>query len=316
MFRGFPCTKFSQSGKQEGFGDQPIGRLVFYLVRIAKHRKPPCLLLENVRALSSVTYKGISCLRLICLAFQKIGYHEVVHQINALKAGVAQSRDRMYLAVFREERSKDRYVESLNNLKSPLRMALRKYQLGVKDILQKCSDKPDRHKNPDLFIRPDKIKEDKKTSWRKAARHVLCLDSEKPARCVTAHYAKSSWDVTYICPKTKKLLGLPSKHEGVLKYDQYKEIGVRLFTDEELHKLMGFSKIMKWTSTNKGARPKLLGNAVVPKVVAPIMAQMFEALGFPPYFPHDTLESGIDLTVPQVEHAIVNMHGVDVHTFQ
>ena len=49
---GFPCQAFSIAGRGRGFEDTR-GTLVFDVLRLAKARKPPILLLENVKGLVS-----------------------------------------------------------------------------------------------------------------------------------------------------------------------------------------------------------------------------------------------------------------------
>ena len=377
---GFPCTKVSKVGNTEGFYDTEVGRLVFEVIYIAQGTNVPCLLLENVANLINVRYEGVSCLRLICLAFSRIGYHTVVHDINALWAGVAQRRQRLYIAVFRERQWKERYLQLLDDKKSPLRRALRNFQVGINTVIEKGIDKVSNH---DLFLPPKQIKKKNskfwavavsgskltttwgnagtdgrsqtkdlgnaesalkqaeklvseymrkgyslesskkqasafsrryvcvtKSSWQQNKMHVLCVDSAQPARCMTASYARSGYDVTYICRKTKKQLDLGADHSGKLEYDDYKDIGVWRMSDKEQHDVMGFSRITAWVNSYKDARSKALGNAVVPKVVAPIMATMFEALGF------ERKIFEVDTRPSQLVHHIRTTNGVEVHTFQ
>ncbi|MCX7914552.1 MAG: DNA cytosine methyltransferase, partial [Thermodesulfovibrionales bacterium] len=50
---GFPCQPFSCAGKMLGFRDER-GTLFFEVVRILKEKRPPLVLLENVKGLGSV----------------------------------------------------------------------------------------------------------------------------------------------------------------------------------------------------------------------------------------------------------------------
>ena len=198
-----------------------------------------------------------------------------------------------------------KYVASLDNEESPLRVALRAYCLGVKDIIE---DRVSELNSPDLFLSPKRINN---STWQQDEMHVLCLDSPCPTHCVTASYMSQGYHVTYLCPRTKAQLGLPEDHGGKLTHSQYCDIGVRRFSDKELHALMGFSRRIYWSGTRKQySRQRALGNAVVPKVVAPLMASMFSALGF-----SDSPAFRADTNCLQVGHSTVQKKGVTIHTF-
>ena len=73
---------------------------------------------------------------------------------------------------------------------------------------------------------------------------------------------------------------------------------------------MGFRETVAWRDTCKNARSKALGNAVVPKVVAPLMATMFEALGF------ERNTFATTTSAPPMLHSTYNKFGVKVLSFR
>lgn len=90
---GFPCQPFSISGKRGGIKDER-GRLFYEIVRIAKHHRPPVLLLENVRNILSI--KGGKVLEIIKSELGGLGYDVQIETLNSSFFGVPQSRNRVY----------------------------------------------------------------------------------------------------------------------------------------------------------------------------------------------------------------------------
>lgn len=74
-----------------GFAD-PRGTLFFDILRIARHKRPACLLLENVKHLSK--HDGGRTLETIKVCLESIGYHFSWRVLNAKDFGVPQNRER------------------------------------------------------------------------------------------------------------------------------------------------------------------------------------------------------------------------------
>ena len=91
---GFPCQAFSVAGKRRGFEDTR-GTLIFELLRIAKEKRPPYLLFENVRGLLSHD-KGRT-FGAILMALDEIGYDVQWQLLNSKHFGVPQNRERVYI---------------------------------------------------------------------------------------------------------------------------------------------------------------------------------------------------------------------------
>lgn len=91
IFGGFPCQPFSICGFKRGFEDTR-GTLFFDILRIAKAKRPSCLVLENVKHFANHD-KG-NTLRVVVAALEEIGYSVSVEVINAVDFGLPQNRDR------------------------------------------------------------------------------------------------------------------------------------------------------------------------------------------------------------------------------
>jgi DNA (cytosine-5)-methyltransferase 1 len=90
---GFPCPDFSIAGKRRGLAD-PRGRLFFEIMRIARHKRPQHLLLENVLGLLSHD-EGRTFLAIL-EALDEVGYDAEWQTCNG-KYWVPQNRDRIFI---------------------------------------------------------------------------------------------------------------------------------------------------------------------------------------------------------------------------
>lgn len=91
IFGGFPCQPFSICGFKLGFEDTR-GTLFFDILRIAKAKRPSCLVLENVKHFAN--HDGGNTLRVVVAALEEIGYSVSVEVVNAVDFGLPQNRDR------------------------------------------------------------------------------------------------------------------------------------------------------------------------------------------------------------------------------
>jgi DNA (cytosine-5)-methyltransferase 1 len=90
---GFPCQSFSIAGQRRGF-DDTRGSLFFEIARIAKEKKPPYLLLENVKGLLSHD-KG-QTFRTILATLDEMGYDAEWQVLNS-RYFVPQNRERIFI---------------------------------------------------------------------------------------------------------------------------------------------------------------------------------------------------------------------------
>ena len=92
---------FSIAGSRKGFGD-PRGTLFFELARLAETRKPEYLLLENVPGL--LNHDGGRTFATILNTLDRLGYAVEWQCLNSKDFGVPQSRNRVYIVGYLDER--------------------------------------------------------------------------------------------------------------------------------------------------------------------------------------------------------------------
>ena len=98
---GFPCQPFSTAGNRGGFAD-PRGTLFFEIARLTEAKRPAYLLLENVPGLLS--HDGGRTFAAILHTLDRLGYGLEWQVLNSKDFGVPQSRRRVYLVGYLDER--------------------------------------------------------------------------------------------------------------------------------------------------------------------------------------------------------------------
>lgn len=95
-----PCQSFSVAGNRGGFADTR-GTLTFEALRIARHKQPKVLFMENVKGL--VNHNKGNTLGTILHAINEIGYTVDFTVLNSKYFDVAQNRERVYLVAVRND---------------------------------------------------------------------------------------------------------------------------------------------------------------------------------------------------------------------
>ena len=104
---GFPCQAFSLAGRRQGFGD-PRGTLFFELARLAEARHPRYLLFENVPGLLS--HDGGRTFAAILHTLDRLGYGVEWQVLNSKDFGVPQSRRRVYIVGYLDDRCRGKIL--------------------------------------------------------------------------------------------------------------------------------------------------------------------------------------------------------------
>ena len=90
---GFPCQPFSIAGKRKGFQDTR-GTMFYEICRIIKDKRPPFILLENVKGL--LNHSSGETFNTIIYSLDELGY-SVEWQVFNSKYYTGQNRERVYI---------------------------------------------------------------------------------------------------------------------------------------------------------------------------------------------------------------------------
>lgn len=115
---GFPCQSFSIAGHRGGFAD-PRGTLFFEIARLAAAKRPAYLLLENVPGL--LNHDGGRTFAAILHTLDGLGYGVEWQVLNSKDFGVPQSRKRVYLVGYLDERCRGKILPFTETAGTPLK---------------------------------------------------------------------------------------------------------------------------------------------------------------------------------------------------
>ena len=238
---GFPCQPFSFSGERKGFDDDR-GVLFLEISRILTAKQPKLLLLENVRGL--LTHDDGRTLATILTKLEECGYNIKYEVLDAVHI-VPQERKRIYLAGIRKDIVADFVFPVIPTLSR-----------GFKDIEQINLDTVELERLELSEHQLSKVRSQSYTERFPEARFLS--DVTKPTKTIQSSY-------------TKYLVGsqfVPVKGN----VNQWRRLSPR-----EAARLQGFPESFQLCQE----RPyHLLGNAVVPGLVALVSAPLLQLGGF------------------------------------
>lgn len=107
---GFPCQPFSISGKQNALEDERSS-VIINLFKIIENKKPPMVMLENVKHIKHVSQGRV--FQYIVESLKALGYQVSKELLNSKHFGVAQNRERwIFIGVLSQKPFVFRYKKS------------------------------------------------------------------------------------------------------------------------------------------------------------------------------------------------------------
>lgn len=242
---GFPCQSYSLAGRREGLADVR-GTLFFDIVRMLKERRPPALLLENVKNIQS-TNEGRD-FEVILEHLRDCGYH-IKHDVlgGHTHGNVPQCRERMFIVGFLNPCILEKF-----RFPDPVPLT---------NTLEKIFDRSER-KDKKYYYTPE-------SQYYAMMDKAMTNNSVYQMRRVYMRENKGG-----VCPTLTANMGGGGHNVPVIRDD----FGIRKLTPRECLDLQGFPSDFKVVTSDVHAY-KQAGNSVVVPVVRRIAENMAKAMG-------------------------------------
>jgi DNA (cytosine-5)-methyltransferase 1 len=248
---GFPCQAFSSSGERKGFEDER-GVLFLEIVRIVKRKQPKAVLLENVRGL--LTHDDGKTLQVILSTLEESGYVMKYQVLDAVHL-VPQERKRIYLVGIR----KDLWVPG--GYEYPRIPPLKR---GFMDIMEVNMNAEMVESLSLSDHQLGKVRNQKYTQKFPEARFLS--DLAKPTKTLQSSYASYMVGSQFVPVESNA----DDEGDSVASLKRWRKLSPR-----EAARLQGFPETIQLCT----ARPyRLLGNAVVPSMIALVAAPLLKLL--------------------------------------
>lgn len=254
---GSPCQSFSSVGFQGGLEDAR-GTLFYEYARLIKEIQPKVFIYENVRNL--LNHDGGKTWTIIKEVFDSLGYKIKFDVLNAADYGVPQTRRRLFVVGF-----KDDY-----NFMMPEKISL---NYCMKDFTETyCKDGEFKSNENGQLVVP-KIAgsvDEKYTLSPKLYAYVM-----KSGTKTWSQKVQINLDVARTLLKT-----MGNRHragvDNYVSFDGTENLGsVRMLTEREAHRLMGFTDDYEIVVSRAQAY-KQAGNSIVVDVMIAILKEIFK----------------------------------------
>ena len=289
---GFPCQAFSVAGKRKGT-KEARGTLFAHIARVASAKRPPLLLLENVKGLLSS--ESGRTFAIILRTLGNLGYLLEWQVLNSKHFGVPQNRERVFIVghlrgagtkqIFpigepdkvsaKDEEGGQRVASCLD----------RNYHKGARRqrqfVMQLVGDRdnPSASVKDEAFCLPSNPMSDRQqVVLLPAVKHKLPFmgTAPKPKNIMTEPsfplQTSGGYDLAILKGKTTRQAEFDGDKDIYAGY-----AGIRRLTPTECERLQGFPD--GWTEgVSDTQRYKLLGNAVTVNVVEFLGKKLRECL--------------------------------------
>ena len=254
---GSPCQSFSSVGFQGGLEDTR-GTLFYEFARLVKEIKPKVFIYENVRNL--LNHDKGKTWSIIQSVFDSLGYKYYFSVLNASDYGIPQTRRRLFVVGFKKE------IASTINFEFPpankcLRFKMKDFSINNCKFGNMIFDN-----SGDIILKKGGgIPDEKYILSPKLYNYVM-----KTGTKTWSQKVKINLDIARTLLKT-----MGNRHragvDNYLSFDGTENLGsVRMLTEREAHRLMGFTDDYKIVVSRAQAY-KQAGNSIVVDVLMEIV---------------------------------------------
>ncbi len=244
---GFPCQPFSIAGRQEGFNDAR-SNVFWKILEIIDHHKPMCVVLENVKNLTS--HDNGRTFEIIQTNLKDRGYHIQFKILNTASiTGIPQHRERIYIVGLKSESAHASFTLDFPTVEKKAIRALLESEVPSKYYYTSAS-----------------------STWPLIRDTVVNPNTIYQYRRVYVRENKSGE-----CPTLTANMG-GGGHNVPLVVD---EKGIRKLTPRECFNFQGFPPTYVLPPLSDSKLYKLAGNAVSVPVVALIAQRLVPLLNMP-----------------------------------
>ena len=233
LLAGFPCQPFSNIGKREGFLHETQGTLFFDILRILKKKLPKMFLLGNVKGLLNID--NGKTFDTIIKSLRSLKYSVFYEVLDAQNFGLAQKRERIMIVGFRKDLNITEFKFPKGNLNQ---------KIPISSILEH---------NPKGYSISEHLQKNYLFKKNDGKPQIVDFNTNAPAKTLVATYHK-----------IQRLTGTFVK-DG--------ETGVRLFSELELKRLMGFPDDFK-VPVSRTQMYKQFGNSVAVPMIKEVACTM------------------------------------------
>ena len=254
---GSPCQSFSSVGFQGGLEDTR-GTLFYEFARLVKEIKPKVFIYENVRNL--LNHDKGKTWSIIQSVFDSLGYKYYFSVLNASDYGIPQTRRRLFVVGFKKEIASTIHFEFPPANKC-LRFKMKDFSINNCKLGNMIFD----HSGEIILKKGGGIPDEKYILSPKLYNYVM-----KTGTKTWSQKVKINLDIARTLLKT-----MGNRHragvDNYLSFDGTENLGsVRMLTEREAHRLMGFTDDYKIVVSRAQAY-KQAGNSIVVDVLMEIL---------------------------------------------